>query len=109
MRNKKELRSKRKVRIRAKIVGTSTRPRLSVYRSNTALYAQVIDDTLGKTLVSHAVQGKTKTQGKLLGTEIAKKAKAKKITTVVFDRGGYRYHGAIKEVADGAREGGLKV
>jgi large subunit ribosomal protein L18 len=71
--------------------------------------AQIIDDTRGVTLVSARVKGKTKASGKELGTAIAREAIAKKITTVVFDRSGYRFHGTVKEVADAARAGGLKI
>lgn len=104
-----DLRQKRKARIRAKITGTAARPRLSVFRSNTAVLVQIIDDTKGITLVAKRVSGKTRTTGKTLGLEIAKLALAKGIKTVVFDRSGYRFHGTVKEVADGAREGGLQI
>jgi len=103
------LRQKRKARVRAKVTGTATRPRLSVFRSNTAILAQIIDDTKGVTLLAKRISGKTKTKGRALGQEIAKLALAKGIKTVVFDRSGYRFHGAVKEVAEGAREGGLKI
>ena len=103
------LRQKRKARVRAKITGTADRPRLSVFRSNTALLAQIIDDTKGVTLIAKQMRGKTKATGKALGQEIAKLALAKGIKTAVFDRSGYRFHGAVKELADGAREGGLKI
>lgn len=107
--NRYDLRQKRKARVRAKVTGTSARPRLSVFKSNTAILAQVIDDTKGVTLVSARVKGKTKAAGKELGGKIAKAAVAKKITTVVFDRSGYRFHGTVKEIADAAREGGLTL
>lgn len=103
------LRAKRKARIRAKITGTATRPRLSVFRSNTAVSAQVIDDAKGVTIVTKRMSGKTKAIGKALGLEMAKLALAKGIKSVVFDRSGYRFHGTVKEIADGAREGGLKI
>lgn len=103
------LRQKRKARVRAKVTGTASRPRLSVFRSNTALMAQIVDDTKGVTLIAKRMKGKTKATGKELGVEIAKLALAKKIKTVVFDRSGYRFHGTVKEVADAAREGGLKI
>lgn len=103
------LRQKRKARIRAKITGTAARPRLSVFRSNRALFVQMIDDTKGVTFLSKSVKGKTKTAGRTLGIEIAKLALAKGIKTVVFDRSGYRFHGTVKEIADGAREGGLNI
>ncbi len=103
------LRQKRKARIRAKITGTASRPRLSVFRSNTAVLAQIIDDTKGVTLVATRVSGKNKAAGKTLGIDIAKLALKKGIKTVVFDRSGYRFHGTVKEVAQGAREGGLII
>jgi len=103
------LRQKRKARVRAKITGTTSRPRLSVFKSNRSLLAQLIDDTKGVTVISAKVIGKTKTAGKELGEKIAKLAVAKKITTVVFDRSGYRFHGTVKEIADAARKGGLTI
>lgn len=104
-----DLRQKRKARIRAKVTGTTARPRLSVFRSNTAILAQIIDDTKGVTLIAKRVSGKNRGAGKTLGTEIAGLALKKGIKTVVFDRSGYRFHGTVKEVADAAREGGLKI
>lgn len=112
-------REKIKIRVRKKIFGTPERPRLSVYRSLNHIYAQIIDDTTGKTLVAASSLSKEildevkKTSGKiskskLVGTLIAKKALENNITAVVFDRNGFRYHGRIKAVADGAREGGLQ-
>ena len=108
-------RTRRHLRVRTKISGTADRPRLCVYRSNSNIYAQIIDDVAGKTLVSCSTLDKdikekhsNKVAAKEVGTMIAKKAKAKKIETVVFDRGGYIYHGVVKELADAAREGGLK-
>ncbi len=102
----------RKKRIRAKVQGTSTRPRLTVYRSLKAVYAQVIDDEAGKTLLSASTvetKGKATVEGaKKVGETIAKKAKDAGINAVVFDRNAYKYHGAVKAVAEGAREGGLK-
>lgn len=103
------LRQKRKARVRAKVTGNAQRPRLSVFRSNRALYAQLIDDTKGITLVSAKKIGIGRTVGKELGHEIAKLALSKKINAVVFDRDGYRFHGTVKEIADGAREGGLTL
>lgn len=103
---------KRHKRIRAKISGTSTMPRLSVYKSNTSVYAQIIDDSKGKTIVSFDAK---KAKGKSMieksiqaGKEIAKLALEKGVKKVVFDRGGFIYTGKIKAFADGAREGGLK-
>ena len=108
-------RTRRHIRVRTKISGTAERPRLCVYRSNANLYVQVIDDVAGKTLVAASTLDKevktkhaNKEAAKELGTLIAKRALDKKIETVVFDRGGYIYHGVVKELAEAAREGGLK-
>lgn len=107
-------RHKRKIRIRKKIKGTSERPRLSVFRSNKYIYAQIIDDVEGKTLVSASSGGKqeksaaNKAAAASVGKLVAEKALEKKIDTVVFDRNGYRFHGVIKEIADSARTAGLK-
>lgn len=109
-------RQKLRWRIRTKISGTATKPRLSVFRSNKDIYAQLIDDANGVTLVSAnsrqkdiAAQGGNKTEKALsVGKVLAEKAKALGIETCVFDRGGYLYHGRVKAIADGAREGGLK-
>lgn len=98
--------------IRNKITGTSETPRLSVFRSNKAIYGQLIDDVNGVTIASASSTGKatgTKSDvAKAVGQELAEKAKAKNIEAVIFDRGGYLYHGRVKALADGAREGGLK-
>jgi large subunit ribosomal protein L18 len=102
--------------IRAKIAGTSQRPRLSIFRSNTDVYAQLIDDSTGVTLASASSKDKdilaqkvTKTEkGKLVGAALARKAGDLGLKDVLFDRGGYLYHGRVKAVADGAREGGLQ-
>ena len=107
--DKNLLHKRRKARIRAGIVGNSSRPRLAVHRSNTALSAQVIDDTKKTTLISKTVKGTTIPAAASLGAEIAKACKAKKITHVVFDRGGYRYHGAVRSLADAVREGGVII
>ena len=105
-------RLKRKKRIRAKVQGTAERPRLSVHRSLKALRAQVIDDVSGKTLVSASTKeakAKLTVEGaSKVGSLLAKKAKEAGITTVVFDRNAYKYHGRVKALAEGAREGGLK-
>ena len=113
--NKNENRKARHARVRKKVSGTPEKPRLNLYRSNTNIYAQIIDDTKGVTLVSASTLDKevktkhaNKEAAKELGTLIAKKAADKKIDTVVFDRGGYIYHGVVKELAEAAREGGLK-
>lgn len=104
--------ARRHARVRAKIAGSSTCPRLSVFRSNRGMFLQIIDDTTGKTLVSASsievkAKGKKTEISKELGKLIAEKASTKKIKTIVFDRGSYQYHGRVKAVADGAREGGL--
>ncbi len=99
-------------RVRKKVTGTSERPRLAVYRSNKRVYAQLIDDTSGRTLVAAASAAgngdKPVAVAKKVGAEIAEKAKAEGISTAVFDRGGFKYHGRIQAVAEGAREGGLE-
>ena len=111
--NKQRL--KRHKRVRAKISGTAERPRLNVFRSNLNIYAQIIDDTTGKTLVAantteKAFEGKggNKDAARKVGQMIAERAKDKGISSVVFDRGGYLFHGRVKELAEGAREGGLQ-
>ena len=108
-------RLKRHKRVRAKISGTAERPRLAVYRSNANISAQIIDDVNGVTLVSASTFGQkfdgnggNKEAAKKIGKLIAEKAVAAGITEVVFDRGGYLYHGRVSELAEGAREGGLK-
>ena len=113
--NKKALRLKRHVRVRGKVSGTPERPRLNVFRSNANIYAQIIDDVNGVTLVSANTlekdfEGSTDNceAAKKVGTVLAERAKAKGITQVIFDRGGYVYHGRVAAVADGAREGGLE-
>ena len=105
---------RRKQKIRAKITGTKDCPRLSVFRSNIGMYLQLIDDSAGKTLVSvytKELKGKKLNKTDLalaLGKLLAEKAKKKKIKKIIFDRGGHKYHGRVKAVAEGAREGGLK-
>jgi large subunit ribosomal protein L18 len=113
MLEKKAKRIIRHKRVRAKAEGTAAKPRLCVFRSNQHIYAQLIDDTTGKTILAvndASVKGKEKKvdSSKKIGSEIAKMAVEKKITEVVFDRGGYKYHGRVKALAEGAREGGLK-
>ena len=115
---KKTSRHRAKIKIRKKISGTPEKPRLSVYRSLDNIYAQIIDDTTGNTLVSFSslnkeakadiksVKGKIN-RSKMIGNMLAKKALEKNIKNVVFDRGGYQYHGRVKALAEGAREGGL--
>lgn len=113
--NSNAARLKRHARVRSKITGTAERPRLDVFRSNSHIYAQIIDDVKGVTLVSAAsnekdfgISGGNCEGARKVGKLIAERAKDKKITEVVFDRGGYIYHGRVKELAEGAREGGLK-
>ena len=108
-------RLKRHRRVRGKISGTPERPRLNVFRSETNIYAQIIDDTKGVTLVSASSQekgfegpGSNCEAAKKVGQMVAERAKAAGITTVVFDRGGYVYHGRVAALAEGAREGGLE-
>ncbi len=113
--SKPKQRLRRRRRVRARVTGTAERPRLSVYRSNRGIFAQLIDDREGKTLAAvnwteadlRKVSGRTE-QAKKAGELIAERAKAAGIETCVFDRGGYQYHGRVAAVADGAREGGLK-
>ena len=112
--NTKAQRLKRHKRVRAKVSGTPEMPRLNVFRSEKHIYAQIIDDVNGNTLCSaSSVEkdfeglGSNKEAAKKVGLMVAERAKAKGIENVVFDRGGYIYHGRVKELADGAREGGL--
>lgn len=115
--SKNEARQKRKIRIRKKVSGTAERPRLVVFRSNTHIYAQIINDEDGKTLISASTLALSKKEAGAhcnlvgaaeVGKEIARLAKEKNIGKVVFDRNGYIYHGRVKALADGAREGGLE-
>ena len=106
--------AQRKRRVRKKLVGTAERPRLTVFKSHKNISVQAIDDTAGKTLASVSTLEKELADvkrsvdgGKLVGQKIAERLKAAKVKTVVFDRNGYRYHGIVKAVADGARESGL--
>ncbi len=112
MQKKQITRQRIHTRIRAKIVGTKDRPRLSVFKSGKHIYAQLVDDDHGKILVAISdikmKKGKKVDHSMEVGKLIAKEALAKKIESVVFDRGGFVYHGRVKAVADGAREGGLK-
>ena len=106
-------RLRRKARVRSQITGTSARPRHSIFRTTTHIYAQLIDDEAGKTLCSASdlkiSEKATKTElAKLVGTQIAQVAQEQKIKSVVFDRGGFRYHGRVKALADAAREAGLQ-
>lgn len=116
MTTKVNRRQKIRYRIRKKVSGSAQRPRLSVFRSNSDIYLQLIDDTNGTTLAAASTRDKdiqaqsgTKSEkSKLAGTALATKAKALGITECIFDRGGYLYHGRVKNVAEGAREGGLQ-
>lgn len=112
-------RKRRHLRVRAKVSGTSERPRLNVFRSNEHIYAQIIDDTVGHTLVAASTLEKEVrerfpeehpkvVEARVVGQVIGERARAKGITRVVFDRGGYKYHGRVKALADGAREAGLE-
>ena len=113
---KHDMRARRKAHIRKKVEGSQERPRLSVYRSLSHIYAQVIDDVSGKTLAAASTlspelkdgKGKKKELAKEVGKLVAKKCQEKQIAAVVFDRNGFMYHGRIAAVAEGAREGGLK-
>jgi len=107
-------RDRRRKRIRGRVHGTQERPRLSVFRSNARIYAQIIDDNDGRTLaaaasIEPALRGSSKSDAATeVGKLLAERAKAAGVTRVVFDRGGYLYHGRVKALADGAREGGLE-
>ncbi len=114
--SRKLIREKRHYRMRKNISGTAVKPRLAVFRSNKHIYAQIIDDATGTTLVSASTNDKDITientsnveAAKTIGAAVGKKAVDKGITTVVFDRGGYIYHGKVKALADAAREAGLQ-
>ena len=112
--SRNELRKKRHARVRNKVSGTSECPRLNVFRSNSQIFAQVIDDERGITLVSSSSLSLKLENGgniegaKLVGKDIAEKCKTAKITNVVFDRGGYQYHGRVEALAEAARENGLE-
>jgi large subunit ribosomal protein L18 len=116
--NRSVARVRRHARVRKNVLGTSARPRLNVFRSVTEIYAQVVDDQVGRTLVSASsvdvelrkkMKGLNKTeQAKLVGQAVADRAKSKGITSVIFDRGGFRYMGRVKALADGARKNGLQ-
>lgn len=113
-RTAEEQRIARHKRLRKRLEGTTERPRLAVFRSLKHIYAQIIDDSTGTTIAAASSQEKSIKAGgnaegaKLIGAELAKRAKAKGIEAVVFDRGGFRYHGRVANLAEGAREGGLK-
>jgi len=108
---RQELRQRRHLRVRRRVGGTAERPRLVVFRSLKHIYAQLVDDAANKTLASvsdHKLMGKKSARSTEVGKLIAQKAKDAGYSRVVFDRAGYRYHGRVKAVADGAREGGLE-
>ena len=114
LKDKNKSRAKRKARVRGRISGTPSAPRLSVYRSSQHIYAQIVDDIAGTTLVSSStvakglkLKGTKKEEAEIVGQDLALKAKGKGIDKVVFDRGGYLYHGRVKALAEGARKGGL--
>ena len=113
--NKREARIRRHIRVRKTVSGTKEMPRLNVFRSNKAIYAQVIDDNAGTTLVSSSSlelklkNGSNIEAAKAVGKDIAEKCKKAKISKVVFDRGGYLYHGRVAALADAAREAGLEI
>ena len=110
---KRQARLKRRRRVRAKVVGTAERPRISVFRSNRGIFAQLVDDDSGRTLASvnwtesDLRSLKPMEQAEKAGRLLAERAKAAGVETAVFDRGGYQYHGRVKALAEGAREGGL--
>jgi large subunit ribosomal protein L18 len=111
----RQLRERRHLRVRRKVLGTAERPRLVVHRSNRGIEAQLVDDSAGRTLAAaswlhHAreADGSKSDQAKAVGRQLAERARAAGIETAVFDRGGYLYHGRVKALAEGAREGGLK-
>ena len=111
-RAKRQGRLRRHARVRRRVVGTAERPRLAVFRSNRHIYAQIIDDAAGRTVAAAgsatlAGEGDKKADARRVGDELAKRAKAAGVSSVVFDRGGYQYHGRVKALADAAREGGL--
>lgn len=113
--NKKDRKLQRKIRVRSKVKGTRERPRLSVFRSNRFIYAQLVNDEIGETIIgvsekhlSDKTKPKKKESAKMIGMLLAKKAQEKKIKKIVFDRGSYAYQGRVRGVADGAREGGLE-
>ena len=114
--HKVEARKRRHFRVRKKVRGTADRPRLAVFRSNKHVYAQLIDDVAGRTLASASTKekglsgsGATVEAAKAVGQRLGERAKAAEITSVVFDRGGFKYHGRVAAVADGARDAGLEL
>ena len=111
LKSREDRRARRHLRVRKKVVGTPERPRLVVYRSLKHIYAQLVDDQAGRTLMTVTdgdLSGKKSEKSSEVGRRIAQRAKEAGVTKVVFDRAGYQYHGRVKAVADGAREGGLE-
>jgi len=116
-RSPRELRLRRHIRVRKRVDGSTERPRLAIFRSNVHIYAQIIDDTVGRTLaaastvekqLAAAITGKTKTeQARAVGQAVAERARSAGVTKVVFDRGGFKYHGRVQALAEAAREAGL--
>ena len=115
--NSQKARKRRHFRVRKKVTGTADRPRLVVSRSARHLFVQIVDDSIGQTIVSASTMedalrkdssSDKSAKARIVGKELAERAKAKGITSVVFDRGGYNYHGRVQALADGAREGGLQ-
>jgi large subunit ribosomal protein L18 len=108
---KTDRRNRRKLKIRSRIIGTNERPRLSVFRTNQHIYAQLVDDANSQTILASSdvklEKGTKSEKAKLVGENLAKLAQTKKITKVVFDRNGFKFHGRIKELAQGAKDGGL--
>lgn len=108
---KRDRRNRRKLKIRNRVIGTNERPRLSVYRTNQHIYAQLVDDSNSQTILATSdvklEKGTKSEKAKLVGEKLAKLAQTKKITKVVFDRNGFKFHGRIKELAQGAKDGGL--
>jgi len=110
----RQARERRHRRVRGKVAGTAARPRLAVFRSNRGIFAQLVDDESGKTLAGASwvtvkdLDGNKTDQARAVGKAVAEAAKSAGVETVVFDRGGYLYHGRVKALAEGAREGGLK-
>jgi large subunit ribosomal protein L18 len=108
---KRDRRNRRKLKIRNRVIGTNERPRLSVYRTNQHIYAQLVDDSNSQTILATSdvklEKGTKSEKAKLVGEKLAKLAQTKKINKVVFDRNGFKFHGRIKELAQGAKDGGL--
>lgn len=108
-RNKHDLRLRRAIRFRSQCVGTKNRPRLCVHKSNKKLYVQIVDDEKNSTLKSFFIKGTKIEQANKLGDKVVSELKKKKIKKLVFDRSGYKYHGAVKAIAESIREGGITI